>query len=161
MAGRFIPESLGYLILSLPLFLAIPAFGADGGTPKAVSSLQSQQRAREEAFGKERLAYWQRRLGLNDWSIAVMVCRGGELRPQTVGNLHWDAGRKTAVIRVLALADYPLPADAALLDVEKTLVHELVHLELASLPRSDASLAPEELAVSRLADALLKLERSE
>ncbi|MBS1854401.1 MAG: hypothetical protein JST11_03470 [Acidobacteria bacterium] len=90
-----------------------------------------------------------------------MVCRAGELRPQTVGNLHWDAARKTAVIRVLDLADYGLAPAAAMRDVENTVVHELVHLELSSLPRTDASLAPEELAVSRLADALLKLERSE
>jgi hypothetical protein len=161
MAGRFFPESLGCLIFSLPFFLAIPAFGADGGTPKAVSSVAAQQHAQEETFGRERLAYWQRRLGLNDWNITLMVCRAGELRPQTVGNLHWDAGRKTAVIRVLDVADYGLAPDAAMRDVENTVVHELVHLELSSMPRSDASIAPEELAVSRLVDALLKLERSE
>lgn len=161
MAGRFCPRSLGFLIFSLLVFPGAPAVGADGGVPKAVSPVELRQRAREESFARERLAYWQARLGLNDWKIGVTVCRAGELRPQTVGNLHWDAARKTAVIRVLALADYGLAPAAAMRDVENTVVHELVHLELSSLPRTDASLAPEELAVSRLADALLKLERSE
>ena len=42
--------------------------------------------------------------------------------------------------------------------MEITVVHELVHLELSSLPRPPSS-RHEELAVNRIADALLKLDR--
>jgi hypothetical protein len=43
--------------------------------------------------------------------------------------------------------------------MEMTLVHELVHLELSSLPRSAASRREEEFAVNRIADALVQLDR--
>jgi hypothetical protein len=37
-------------------------------------------------------------------------------------------------------------------------VHELIHLELASLPKSEASRRKEETAVNQLAEALLALD---
>jgi len=46
-------------------------------------------------------------------------------------------------------------------DMEFTIVHELIHLELASLPKSEASRSSEEFAVNRIADALIKLHREE
>jgi hypothetical protein len=44
-------------------------------------------------------------------------------------------------------------------DMEFTVVHEMVHLQLASLPRSEASRRVEEHAVNELAAALLKLAK--
>jgi hypothetical protein len=44
-------------------------------------------------------------------------------------------------------------------DMEFTVVHELIHLELSSLPRSEASRRDEEYAVNQIADALLALDR--
>jgi hypothetical protein len=44
-------------------------------------------------------------------------------------------------------------------DMELTIVHELVHLELSSLPRNEASRSSEEHAVNRIAEALLGLDR--
>ena len=44
-------------------------------------------------------------------------------------------------------------------DIEFTIVHEMVHLHLASLPRSEASRRIEEHAVNELAKALLKLAK--
>jgi hypothetical protein len=43
-------------------------------------------------------------------------------------------------------------------DMEFTVVHELVHLSLASLPRSEASRSSEEAVVNRLAEALVGLD---
>jgi len=60
---------------------------------------------------------------------------------------------------VLSPEDYKLPYKAMLDDMEFTIVHELVHLELASLPRSEASRRVEEHAVNEIADALLNLAR--
>jgi hypothetical protein len=43
--------------------------------------------------------------------------------------------------------------------MEVTVVHELVHIQLASLPRSEASRGQEEHAVTELTNALLKLAK--
>lgn len=63
------------------------------------------------------------------------------------------------MISVLDASDYQLPLREMLDDMELTIVHEPVHLELASLPRSEASRSSEELAVNRPAEALLMLDR--
>ncbi len=75
-----------------------------------------------------------------------------------MGNIHWDKDKKTGVIRVLDASDYRMPYQAALNDMEFTVVHELIHLELASLPRSEASRSDEEHAINHLAGALLQFE---
>ena len=82
-----------------------------------------------------------------------------DLRQGTLGNIHWDADKKSATIRVLDAADYTAPLVAILKDMEFTIVHELIHLELASLPRSDASRSDEEFAINHLTDALLQSAR--
>jgi hypothetical protein len=155
MLGRLSYESLGYLFL---LTLSIPCFAADEAV-KIPSN--HEQRAHQEAFAADRLSFWQRRLNLGDWRITVKICRAGDLRRETVGNVHWDPDKKTAVIRVLDASDYQIPFAAVLRDVETTLVHEMVHLELAYLPRNESSASPEEQAVTRITDALLKLHRNE
>ncbi len=108
----------------------------------------------------ERLAYWQHRLKLDDWRISVAQARQSQLKPRTLGAISWDKGKKTAQIWVLDPADYQLPYREMLDDMELTIVHELVHLELASLPRSQASRSSEEHAVNGIADALLELDRA-
>ena len=108
-----------------------------------------------------RLEYWQQRLELGDWKISLVMSPAGGLKPNTLGNIHWDADRRTAVIRVLDAPDYQMPCSGMLPDMEVTVVHELVHLELASLPRSAASRREEEHAVNRITDALLALERQD
>jgi hypothetical protein len=120
-----------------------------------------QSRCAEQtgSFVKAKLAYWQPRLELQAWTISVVMAHAGDLKPETLGNIHWDARHKTAVIRVLDPSDYRLSCAGTMKDMEVTLVHEMVHLELSSLPRSQASRAEEERAVNRITDALLGLER--
>lgn len=112
-----------------------------------------------EGFLAARLAFWQQRLNLADWKISVVMSHASDLKPKTLGNIHWDAARKTAVIRVLEASGYRVSCREALPDMEMTLVHELVHLELSSLPRSPASRRDEEFAVNRIAEALIRLDR--
>ncbi len=116
-----------------------------------------------ESFSMEKLAEWQKRLNLTDWKISVMVVRSSDLKPRTLGNIHWDTERKTAIIRVLDPADYKLKERAMLDDMEFTVVHELIHLELSPvlspLQRNDANRMEEEHAVNHMAQALLDLER--
>jgi len=117
------------------------------------------------SFASEKLWLWQKRLNLQEWDISVVVSRASELRPKTLGNIHWDRDKKTAVIRVLDPADYRLPLAPMLRDIEFTLVHELIHLEiapvLADLQRTSANRMEEEHAVNHIADALLMLNRGQ
>jgi hypothetical protein len=112
-----------------------------------------------ESYCGEKLWIWQNRLKLQDWKITVVMSHPSDLKPRTLGNIHWDADKRSAVIRVLDASEYRLPYRAMLDDMEFTVLHELIHLELSSLPRSDASRSAEEHAVNRMTEALLQLDR--
>jgi hypothetical protein len=125
-----------------PFWLVLTSVIALAGTTRDRNTSQSDL--------NNKLAVWKQRLNLGQWSVSVVMSDPSDLRPGTLGNIHWDPEKKTAVIRVL---------DRGMPDMEDTLVHELVHLELSSLPKTDASRSDEEFAVNRLAQALLELER--
>ena len=119
-------------------------------------------RERENAAEKyvaQKIQVWQDRLNLRDWDIRFQLVRTDKLEPKTLGNINWDSDVKKATISVLSSYDYTLPYHEMLDDMEFTVVHEMVHLHLASLPRSDASRRVEEHAVNELARALLKLAK--
>jgi hypothetical protein len=149
-----------FLFLVLLLTLTGASFAQDNPAEAA-----RQRTLLAERYTTERLWLWQRRLNLQDWNITVVVARATELKPKTLGNIHWDADKKTAVIRVLDPADYKLPFEDMLKDMEFTVVHELIHLELSPvlspLQRNDANRREEEHAVNHMADALLKLDRAQ
>jgi hypothetical protein len=107
----------------------------------------------------ERLSVWSKRLNLDGWQISVVMTRHDDLKTNTLGGIRWDKTKKSAVIKVQDASDYRLPFGEMLNDMEFTIVHELVHLELASLPRSEASRSNEEHAVNQIAEALLRLDR--
>lgn len=157
---------LGFLLLTA--FVSANAQSADSASREAslpasqrgftvVSS--DEQRQIAASFVRERLAVWQDRLKLKDWQISIVMAHRSDLKPKTLGATHWDKDKKCASILVLDPSDYTLPFRDILNDLELTIVHELVHLDLAALPRSEASRSNEEHAVNRLADALLSLDR--
>lgn len=151
--------NLGHLLLTFPLLLASAAVCSDSTytpTPESVH----ERTLTADAFIQEKLALWQKRLRLTDWRIDIRQVRAKELKPKTVGNIHWDTPRKVATIRVLSHLDYKSSSFPAILrDMEFTVVHELVHLQLSSLPRSEASRGAEERAVNMITEALLELDR--
>jgi hypothetical protein len=110
-------------------------------------------------FLNTRLSFWQQRLNLQDWRLAVVQSHPVELKPETLGNIHWDKDNRSATIHVLAVSDYKTACPAALEDMELTVVHELIHLTLAPLRSASTNRGDEERAVNQIADALLKLER--
>ena len=128
-----------------------------GASDSCVSTREQSQLA--ERFVNEKLAVWSKRLNLEGWQLSVVMTRRDDLKANTLGGIRWDKDKKSAVIRVQDASDYRLPVDEMLSDMELTIVHELVHLELSSLPRSEASRSNEEHAVVRLAEALLALDR--
>ena len=124
-----------------------------GGTPIEKAPVVT------EAQVQRWLQSWQKRLALEDWGISVHVVRSRELKPETIGNLRWNSATKTATIRVMDPRDYELPTSEIPADMEYTVVHELVHLQLAMLPKPPGSKEAEELAVNRIGAALFALEK--
>jgi len=120
---------------------------------------EQQRQVEVHKFIADRLRTWQERMNLRDWDLRVELLRADQLEPKTLGNIHWDTDVKKATIGVLSPLDYPLPYNAMLADMEVTVVHELVHLQLASLPRSEASRRTEERAVNEIAATLLRLSQ--
>lgn len=156
MSGRFYPGFSGpflFFVLLSTLSLQVLASQGDSATPVQDPELVSTN------YVNQRLAVWQQRLNLQDWKITIIMSHPSDLKPKTLGNIHWDSDKKAAVIRVLDASDYKLPFRDMLDDMEFTVVHELIHLELSSLPRSEASRRDEEHAVNQITDALLKLDR--
>ena len=142
----FLFASIGYTSTNLSALPASPS------TPE-------DREAAAQKFVSQRLAVWKERLNLRDWSVSAQLVRPSSLEPKTLGNIRWDLDRKEATIGVLSSYEYQLPWQEMLNDMEFTVVHELVHLHLASLPRSEASRRIEEHAVNELASALLKLAK--
>ena len=112
-----------------------------------------------ERFVAAKLQLWQQRLNLAEWNIRANLVRISALKPKTLGGINWDSSTMKATISVMSTYDYKLPFDAMLDDMEFTVVHELVHLRLSNLPRSEASRSAEEHAVNEIAGSLLKLAK--
>lgn len=128
--------------------LSTASYAADAG-PDAVSAAQV------ESWTKT----WQERLSLLDWRIETRVVRTADLRADTLGNLKWNSLTRLATIKVLSPLDYnATPAEIAE-DMEYTVVHELVHLQLAALPRDPNNRDLEEAVVNKIADALMTLDK--
>jgi hypothetical protein len=152
-AAAIIPGFAAFLFISIaPLGLATTYDSAPPATPQ-------EKEIAAQKFINQKLQIWQERLNLKDWNIRAELVRPSALEPKTLGNIHWDTDAKRANISVLTTYEYKLPFQEMLDDMEFTVVHELVHLHLASLPRSDASRRVEEHAVNELARALLRLAK--
>jgi hypothetical protein len=125
--------------------------------PIAASDSEIAERdAAANRYIHDLLPYWQKRLQLEDWNVYILLSRPADLRPGTVGNIHWDREKKSATIRVMDASGYTSDDVTAMFkDMQVTVVHELVHLELASLPVSDADRSNQEYAIDHLTDALL------
>jgi hypothetical protein len=145
----------GVAVLLFTSFAAIGITSTNNPTP--VSAQERESVARR--FTEEKLRTWQERLNLRDWNLRVQLVHPNALEPRTMGNIRWDTDTKEATISVLSSYDYKMPWLDMLDDMEFTVVHEMVHLHLASLPRSEASRRIEEHAVNELARALLNLAK--
>ena len=142
--------------VQLRSIVAIAGLALCGLTPASGEVATPAQPAEfSEQFLHAKLDVWQKRLQLESWNISIHLTRRSDLKAKTLGGIRWDKKKQTAVIAVMDPADYAMPVPEMLADMEFTLVHELIHLELASLPKSEASRSNEEFAVNRIAEALL------
>ena len=101
----------------------------------------------------DQMRAWQKRLGLDDWNMTLQVVRQSEIDPNAWGSSHWDIRAKTATIQVLDPRDYNLKGADLRLDMECTIVHELVHIQIAPLGQADAQVRED--VVNRIMVALL------
>ncbi len=79
------------------------------------------------------LRTWQKRLGLEDWNLRVQVVRQSEIDHDSWGAAEWDSENQTGIISVLDPRDYNLKGGELKVDMECTIVHELVHIAVAPL----------------------------
>jgi hypothetical protein len=101
----------------------------------------------------DQMKSWQKRLGLDDWNVSLQVVRQSEIDPNAWGSSHWDAHTKTATIQVLDPRDYNLKGADLRLDMECTIVHELVHIQVSPLDSPDVQTL--ETVVNKIMVALL------
>lgn len=134
------------------------ATDASRATVTASKATPAGSRDFVQKYVTEKLTVWQQRLKLNEWCINWAMARRSDLKPNTVGQIHWDKPSKRAAILVLDPSDYRMPFNAMLDDMELTIIHELVHLKLTALPHSEASRGSEEQAVNGISEALSALE---
>lgn len=106
-----------------------------------------------ESHLDRQLKSWQKRLGMDDWHISVRVVRQASLEKNTWGNAEWDAEEKTGTIKVLDPADYNLKGGDLKLDMECTIVHELVHIQVAPFDSPNENMRED--VVNRIMTALL------
>ena len=102
---------------------------------------------------ERQVRFWQHRLGLDEWTISLRVVRQLELSRDSWGSSEWDDERKTAIVSVLDPRDYNLRGGELRLDMECTIVHELVHLQVAPLAARDAG--TREDVVNKIMGALM------
>ena len=131
------------------------AYGAQAQQNTGSVSAAEERQVLANRYVHEILPYWQHRLHLDEWNVSILLSRPEDLRQGTLGNIHWDRDKKSATIRVMDSTGYQTDLAAMLKDMQVTVVHELVHLELASLPVDEADRNNQEFAIDRLTDALL------
>src|SRR5579884_2627778 len=81
-------------IFVLPLTLA----AAERPEPpdKTSQTSAAERNTVAETFLNQRLFIWQKRLKLEDWNITFKLVRLTDLKPKTLGNIHWDSDLKKA-----------------------------------------------------------------
>jgi hypothetical protein len=105
----------------------------------------------------KRLAYWQKRLRLQDWSVTADICRYAAI-DDSLGRITIGDDKREAYIRLLCAEDV-LPLDvidkASALDWELVLVHELLHLHFRDTsPKHHEKGSPEDKAEERAIDQI-------
>src|SRR5260370_7206525 len=112
------------VILGISVSLGDSVSTPDKATPPAITQAQVDGWTRN----------WQKRLDLGEWRVTTVIVRVADLKPNTLGNLKWNSVEKTAIIKVLNPVDYDLTPAEIPVDMEYTILHDLIHLHLSVLP---------------------------
>ena len=101
----------------------------------------------------QRLKVWQKRLGLAEWNLTLRVVRQYEIARDSWGTAEWYPEKKTGIINVLDPRDYNLKGAELKLDMECTIVHELVHIQIS--PVTPDTIAGREEVVNKIMTAVM------
>jgi len=103
---------------------------------------------------------WKERLGLQAWQVGIAFARHYEMELRGQGECSWTLDKLQAYIRILDPADYE-PNETFPQDIEKTLVHELLHLMFAPFDteRGTSEYGVQHQAIELLSRALVNLKR--
>lgn len=109
---------------------------------------------------EDRLHFWQGVLGLEDWDIRIDIVRYFQMDKGSMGEVRRANFKKIADITLLDPQDYS-PSFMREQDMEKTLVHELLHLHFwgSRPPGAKEDERGEERAIDAIASALVGLHR--
>jgi hypothetical protein len=99
------------------------------------------------------MRFWQKRLGLDEWALSLRLVRQTQIDRNAWGEAEWDPQAKSAVISVLDPRDYNLKGGDLKLDMECTIVHELVHIQVSPLAARDEGQREE--VVNKIMTALM------
>src|SRR5437016_4903779 len=102
---------------------------------------------------ERQMHFWQKRLGLDEWNLSVRLVRQSEIDRNSWGAAEWDPEGKTGTISVLDPRDYNLHGGELKLDMECTIVNELVHIQVSPLDARDEVIREE--VVNRIMGALM------
>ena len=112
--------------------------------------------------------YWQEKLGLSHWRIAVRFARLSEMKGEGddrefyQGSNKFDIRVECALIKICDPQDYPIDTPFEQ-DVEVTLVHELLHISVDYFARPDTTFIEHSLMeafIDRMAWLLVELDRA-
>jgi hypothetical protein len=99
------------------------------------------------------MRFWQKRLGMEEWNVELRIVRQQLLDRDSWGTVEWDPDKRSALISVLDPRDYNLKGSELKLDMECTIVHELLHVHISPLEARDEEVREE--IVNKLMTALL------
>lgn len=112
---------------------------------------------------RTQVAYWQKVLYLQDWTIEVRLLRQWEMSDrQTLAQCEWYLQRKDAILGFLSPQDIVGLHNRFLNDEEAdydiSLVHELLHLHFAPFHKEDDELFHEQ-AINAISRGMVKVWR--
>jgi hypothetical protein len=90
---------------------------------------------------------------MDEWRLTVRLVRQKDLDKNTWGHAEWDPDGKTGTISVLDPVDYNLKGGDLKLDMECTIVHELVHIQVSPFDAPNENVRED--VVNRIMTALL------
>lgn len=116
-----------------------------------------------EAEIHKQLAYWQRTLFLQDWTVELRIARHWEMIDhETVAQCQWYLQRKDAIIKVLHPSDLPGISHRFIngeeCDYDISLVHELLHLHFAPFHKEEDEMSHEQ-AINLISRGMVKAWR--